>query len=216
MIHVNSILRLLVCSLRRAPCSLHSAIILHMPFTFKTLSIPGVILIEPRAFGDDRGFFMETYRYSDFASAGIKESFVQDNYSRSLTGILRGLHYQKDPNAQGKLVQCITGKDFRCGRGYQKRFSQLREMGCRGIVRRQQTDALCPAGFAHGFLVLSETADVMYKCTKEYSPADDRGIIWNDPDIGIEWPLKGPLLSGKDREHPLLKDADNNFEYPHL
>ena len=184
-----------------------------MPFTFKTLSIPGVILIEPRAFGDDRGFFMETYKYSDFASAGIKESFVQDNYSRSLTGILRGLHYQKNPNAQGKLVQCITGRIFDAAVDIRKGSPNFGKWVAAELSGDNKLMLYVPAGFAHGFLVLSETADVMYKCTKEYSPADDRGIIWNDPDIGIEWPLKEPLLSGKDREHPLLKDADNNFEY---
>lgn len=192
---------------------MRSAIILQMPFTFKTLSIPGVILIEPRAFGDDRGFFMETYKYSDFASAGIEESFVQDNYSRSLTGILRGLHYQKNPNAQGKLVQCITGRIFDAAADIRKGSPSFGKWVAAELSGDNKLMLYVPSGFAHGFLVLSETADVMYKCTKEYSPADDRGIIWNDPDIGIEWPLKEPLLSGKDREHPLLKDADNNFEY---
>ncbi len=184
-----------------------------MTFTFKKLSIPDVILIEPKLFGDDRGFFMETYKYSEFASAGIQESFVQDNYSRSSTGILRGLHYQKNPNAQGKLVRCITGKIFDAAVDIRKGSPMFGKWVAAELSGDNNLMLYVPAGFAHGFLVLSETADVMYKCTKEYSPADDRGIIWNDPDIGIEWPLKKPVLSGKDGEHPVLKDADNNFEY---
>ena len=156
---------------------------------------------------------METYKYSDFASAGIKESFVQDNYSRSLTGNPEGASLPEEPQCPGKTGAVHNRKDFRCGRGYQKRFSHFGKWVAAELSGDNKLMLYVPAGFAHGFLVLSETADVMYKCTKEYSPADDRGIIWNDPDIGIEWPLKEPLLSGKDREHPLLKDADNNFEY---
>ena len=184
-----------------------------MPFTFKKLEIPDIILIGPRAFRDDRGYFMETYKHSDFVSAGIKETFVQDNYSRSSQGVLRGLHYQKDPSGQGKLVQCITGKifdvavDIRRGSPYFGKWV--------GMELSEDTNLMLyiPAGFAHGFVVVSKMADVMYKCTREYAPADDRGIIWNDPFIGIRWPVKEPVLSGKDSEHPLLKDAENNFEY---
>jgi len=171
------------------------------------------MLIGPRAFSDDRGYFMETYKYSDFVSAGIAESFVQDNYSRSGRGVLRGLHYQKNPSGQGKLVQCITGKifdvavDIRKGSPYFGRWVGME------LSEENNLMLYIPAGFAHGFVVVSGTADVVYKCTREYAPADDRGIIWNDPVIGIRWPVNEPVLSAKDSAHPRLEDAENNFKY---
>jgi dTDP-4-dehydrorhamnose 3,5-epimerase len=185
-----------------------------MPFHFERLGIPEIILVEPEIFKDTRGFFMETYKYSDFVRADIEAHFVQDNFSRSSLGVLRGLHYQKDPEAQGKLIQCLQGKifdvavDIRKGSPTFGRWVSAELSGETGRV------LYVPPGFAHGFLVLSDTADVMYKCTRQYSPENDRGVIWNDPDVNIRWPLKNPSLSGKDSRHPLLKDADNNFEYP--
>lgn len=184
-----------------------------MPFTFHELDIPGVILIEPKRFEDSRGFFMELYRHSDFYRHGIREYFVQDNSSRSARGVLRGLHYQKTPHAQGKLVHCARGEifdvavDIRNGSPTYLRWV--------GVTLSDGNNRLLyiPPGFAHGFVVLSESADVTYKCTAEYSPADDRGIIWNDPDIGIEWPVRTPLLSEKDSRLPLIRDADNTFVY---
>ncbi len=184
-----------------------------MPFTFKKLEIPEIILIEPKIFLDGRGYFMETYKYSDFAYMGIKEHFVQDNYSQSQRGVLRGLHFQKNPNAQGKLVQCIKGKildvtvDIRKGSPTFSRWVSVE------LSEENKRMLYVPPTFAHGFIVLSETADVLYKCTKEYSPEDDRGIIWNDPDISILWPLKDPILSEKDTRLPLLKNVDSIFEY---
>jgi dTDP-4-dehydrorhamnose 3,5-epimerase len=184
-----------------------------MPFEFVPLEIPCLTLIKPRIFGDDRGFFLELYKYSDFSKAGIGEHLVQDNYSRSTKGTLRGLHYQKNPKAQGKLVSCVKGKiydvavDIRNGSPYYKKWS--------GVELTEDNKYLLyvPPGFAHGFQVISETAEVMYKCTEEYSPENDRGIIWSDPGINVVWPLKNPLLSEKDKMHPLLTDADNNFEF---
>jgi dTDP-4-dehydrorhamnose 3,5-epimerase len=182
-----------------------------MPFIFTPLEIPGVSLVEAKKFGDDRGFFMETYKHSDFANAGIREHFVQDNLSRSVRGVLRGLHYQKNPHAQGKLVRCLQGRifdaavDIRIGSATYGRWVGAELSGDNDLM------LYVPAGFAHGFLVLSETAEVMYKCTEEYAPEDDRGILWNDPEVNIAWPVTEPVLSGKDRTHPLLKDADNNF-----
>jgi len=184
-----------------------------MPFLFKNLSIPGIILIEPKKYEDDRGFFMETYKYSDFARMGIKEHFVQDNYSRSTTGVLRGLHYQKNPNAQGKLVQCAKGRIFDVAVDIRKGSPTFRQWASAELAEENKMMLYVPSGFAHGFVVLSESADVIYKCTMEYAPQDDRGIIWDDPDLGIVWPVKDPILSEKDSRHPLLKDADNNFEY---
>jgi dTDP-4-dehydrorhamnose 3,5-epimerase len=184
-----------------------------MPFTFTELSIPGVILIEPRMYRDARGFFMETYKYSDFARTGIKEHFVQDNYSRSSMGVLRGLHYQKSPNAQGKLVQCTKGKIFDVAVDIRRGSPTFRRWVSAELSDENNLMLYVPPAFAHGFLVLSGLADVLYKCTREYEPQDDRGIIWNDPDLDIEWPVKDPFLSEKDARHPLLRDADNNFEY---
>lgn len=184
-----------------------------MPFKFSRLEIPDIILVEPLSFKDNRGVFMELYKYSDFARAGIKECFLQDNYSRSVKNVLRGLHYQKYPRAQGKLVRCLKGRvfdvavDIRNGSPTYGRWV--------GVELSENNNIMLyiPPAFAHGFVVLSNLAEVLYECTEEYSPEDDRGIIWNDPDIRINWPVKKPILSEKDRRHPLLKDADNNFRY---
>jgi dTDP-4-dehydrorhamnose 3,5-epimerase len=182
-----------------------------VPFDFRRLEIPDLILIVPRVFTDSRGLFLEIYKHADFVAAGIPEHFVQDNYSRSIQGTLRGLHYQKNPKAQGKLVCCIQGTifdvavDIRAGSPHYGKWAAAELSG------EKRKMLYVPPGFAHGFQVLSETAEVMYKCTEEYSPANDRGIIWNDPDIRISWPLKNPKLSDKDEMHPLLRNADNNF-----
>ena len=184
-----------------------------MPFEFKELEMPGIIAVRPRMFEDDRGGFMEVYKHSEFARAGIHERFVQDNYSRSGKNVLRGLHYQKDTAAQGKLVWCVRGRifdvavDIRKGSPTYGRWTGLE------LSESNRTMLYIPPAFAHGFLVLGDFAEVVYKCTAEYSPENDRGIIWNDPDIAIEWPLKAPVLSEKDGRHPMLRDADNSFEY---
>ena len=178
-----------------------------MPFNFTVLEIPGVILVEPRVFGDERGFFMETYKHSDFARAGIVEHFVQDNHSRSARNVLRGLHYQKSPSEQGKLVRCLSGSifdvavDIRKGSAF---FGKWVGMELTGDNSRM---LYIPPDFAHGFLVLSDTADIVYKCTREYSPENERGIIWNDPDIDISWPADTPLVSEKDALLPALRDT---------
>lgn len=184
-----------------------------MPFEFKQLEIPGLVLVRPQVFGDDRGFFFELYKRSDFTRGGISGHLVQDNYSRSAQGVLRGLHYQKAPKAQGKLVMAMQGRifdvavDIRKGSPFYGKW-----MGVE-LSAENRSMLYVPPGFAHGFQVLSDTADVMYKCTDEYSPAEDRGILWNDPDINISWPLKDPVLSGKDKIHPILRAADNDFNY---
>lgn len=182
-----------------------------MPFEFTRLAIPDVMLIQPAIFNDERGFFLETYKYSDFARAGMPEHFVQDNYSKSKKGSLRGLHYQKNPKAQGKLVRCVRGSildiavDMRKGSPHYAQWV--------GVELSEENNALLyiPEGFAHGFQVLSEAAEVLYKCTEEYSPEHDRGVRWNDPDLHIAWPMNSPVLSEKDRGLPLLADAENNF-----
>ncbi len=184
-----------------------------MPFNFKRLSISEVILVEPEMFKDERGSFLETYKYSDFARMGIKEQFVQDNYSKSFRGVLRGLHFQKNPNAQGKLVQCVKGKIFDVAVDIRKGSPTFGH--CVSVELSEENNLMLyvPSAFAHGFVVLSETADVIYKCTREYSQKDDGGIIWNDPDININWPVKNPILSEKDKKLPALRNADINFEY---
>ena len=182
-------------------------------FEFTRLSIPDLVLIKPRIFKDDRGFFLETYKYADFANAGISEVFVQDNHSKSSEHVLRGMHYQKDPFAQGKLVKCLKGSVYDVGVDIRKGSPFYGKWV--GVELNEENNLMIyvPVGFAHGFLVLSESAEVAYKCTKEYSPEHDRGIIWNDPDIAVEWPVSEPALSGKDSGHPRLKEADNNFIY---
>lgn len=178
-----------------------------MPFEFKDLGIPGVMVVQPRVFEDERGSFMETYKRSDFAAAGIREHFVQDNHSISSKNVLRGLHYQKNPNAQGKLVRCIRGKIFDVAVDIRKGSPTFRQWVGVELSEENRLMLYIPPAFAHGFVVLGDAAEVVYKCTKEYSPADEGGIIWNDPGLNIDWPVKEPLLSGKDEKYPRLGDA---------
>jgi dTDP-4-dehydrorhamnose 3,5-epimerase len=182
-----------------------------MPFEFKKLDMPGPLLVSPHVFRDDRGFFLELYKHTDFVRGGIAEHLVQDNYSRSSKGVLRGMHYQKTPAAQGKLVMCLKGRIFDVALDIGKGSPQYGKWVSAELSDENRQMLYVPPGFAHGFQVLSDTAEVMYKCTHEYSPADDRGIIWDDPDINIAWPLRDPVLSAKDKLLPLLRDADNNF-----
>jgi len=183
-----------------------------MPFEFAKLEIPGLVIVRPKVFGDERGFFLELYKHSDFVQGGIREHLVQDNFSNSRKGVLRGLHYQKNPRAQGKLVICIKGRIYDVAADIRKGSSNYARWAGVELSEENRFMLYVPPGFAHGFQVLSDTAEVLYKCTDEYSPDNDRGIIWNDPDINIAWPLGNPVLSGKDKIHPRLRDADNNFE----
>lgn len=182
-----------------------------MPFKFMLMDIPGIVLVEPASFGDERGLFREQYKHSDFVRAGIPEHFVQDNVSRSVRNVLRGLHYQLNPKAQGKLVACLRGSIFDVAVDIRKGSPSYGRWIGRELTGENSLMLYVPAGFAHGFLTLSETAEVLYKCTEEYAPSHDRGIIWNDPQINISWGVDAPLLSDKDRVHPLLRDAENNF-----
>jgi dTDP-4-dehydrorhamnose 3,5-epimerase len=169
-------------------------------------ALPGVLVIEPRVFSDDRGFFLESYQATRYHAAGIPAAFVQDNVSRSVRGTLRGLHFQ-EPNAQGKLVQVIRGSvydvvvDVRRG---SPTFCKWIGVELSGDVPRQMW---IPPGYAHGFCVTSESADFLYKCTTPYAPDSERSIRWNDPQIGIDWPVAHPLLSKKDADAPTLADA---------
>lgn len=184
-----------------------------MRFEFINQEIPDIIIIKPKIFNDDRGFFMETYKYSEFAAFGIKENFVQDNHSKSTKGVLRGLHYQKNPKAQGKLIRCTKGKVFDIGVDIRKNSPDFGKST--GVILSEENKNMLyiPAGFAHGFLVISDVAELQYKTTEEYSTENERGIIWNDPDLNINWGIDNPVISEKDKKLPYLKDADINFVY---
>jgi dTDP-4-dehydrorhamnose 3,5-epimerase len=169
------------------------------------------MLIEPPVFSDDRGFFLETYKRSAFVKAGIVENFVQISHSKSSRRVLRGLHYQKYPHAQAKLVRVLVGEiydvvvDLRRGAPTYGRW--LAEV----ISAEEKKMIYVPEGFAHGFCVLSDEAEVLYTTSSEYAPKLESGIIWNDPDLRIEWPINQPVLSERDSRWPCLRNADNNF-----
>lgn len=173
-----------------------------MPFRFKELEIPGIILIEPEVFHDDRGFFLETYHEKSFSQFGITDRFVQENHSKSNKGTLRGLHYQIDPFAQGKLVRVIRGEIFDVAVDIRNDSPYFGRWLAETLSEENKRIIYIPPGFAHGFCVLSVTAEVVYMSTNVYSPQHERGIIWNDPDLGIEWPFEDPVLSLKDRRLP--------------
>ncbi len=186
-----------------------------MAFAFKKLDIPEVILVEIQSFLDDRGFFLEIFKESTFISNGIDTKFVQDNFSHSVKGVLRGLHYQKNPKAQSKLVTVLRGDIFDVAVDIRKDSPTYGNWVGETLSENNHNLLYIPEGFAHGFCVLSESADVLYKVNQEYSPENERGIIWNDPQIDITWPIDKPILHQKDSKLPLLKNADNNFIYSH-
>lgn len=169
-------------------------------------SLPGVVVIEPRVFADERGFFMETYHSARFASHGIDAVFVQDNHSRSIRGVLRGLHYQ-EPNAQGKLVRCTRGALFDVAVDIRVGSPHFGKWVSTELTEDNQRMLWVPAGFAHGFCAMTDIADLVYKCTALYEAPNDRSILWNDPDLAIAWPVDHPTLSPKDAAAPRLKDA---------
>jgi dTDP-4-dehydrorhamnose 3,5-epimerase len=170
--------------------------------------LPGVQLIEPKVFGDDRGFFLESWNAAAFAAAGLDLSFVQDNHSRSARGVLRGLHYQiVEP--QGKLVRVVSGAVFDVAVDIRRSSPHFGRWTGAELSADNKRMLWVPPGFAHGFIVLSETADFLYKCTTLYAPAHERSIAWDDPAIGVDWPLDGaPTLSAKDAGAPRLADAE--------
>lgn len=171
-------------------------------------SLPGVKLIAPKVFGDDRGFFLESWNAAVFATAGIDVPFVQDNHSRSARGVLRGLHYQiVEP--QGKLVRVVSGAVFDVAVDIRRSSPHFGQWTGAELSAENKQMLWVPPGFAHGFVVLSETADFLYKCTTLYAPAHERGLAWDDPAIGIDWRLDGtPTLSAKDMVAPRLADAE--------
>jgi len=170
--------------------------------------LPGVLLIEPRVFGDARGFFLESWNRKTFAECGLELDFVQDNHSRSSRGVLRGLHYQLNI-PQGKLVRVTSGAVFDVAVDLRRASPHFGQWTGVELSAENHRMLWIPPGFAHGFLVRSDTADFLYKTTALYAPQWDRGVRWDDPEIGIKWPLEGPpALSDKDRALPLLKDAE--------
>ena len=183
---------------------------------FTALAIPEVLLIEPKVFGDARGFFLESFRQDLFDQAtGGHYEFIQDNHSRSSKGVLRGLHYQLPPHAQGKLVRVTSGAVFDVAVDIRRDSETFGQCVGAELTAENHRQLWVPPGFAHGFLVLSETADFVYKTTAYYAPESDRGMRWNDADIGIDWPkLDVELsLSEKDLKQPLFKQAEV-FEAP--
>jgi dTDP-4-dehydrorhamnose 3,5-epimerase len=169
-------------------------------------SLPGVLIIEPKMFGDQRGFFMELFQAQRYRDAGIASPFVQDNFSRSVKGTLRGLHFQK-PKAQGKLVQVFAGAVFDVAVDVRRGSPTFGKWFGTELSAENRRQLWVPAGFAHGFCVLSDSADFHYKCTELYAPEAERSISWNDPALGIDWPIVEPRLSAKDAAAPLLADA---------
>ena len=184
-----------------------------MPFTFKRLSIPDVILVEPSSFSDDRGFFFESFKESDFFSNGIDKNFVQDNFSHSVNGVIRGLHFQKAPKAQAKLVTVLKGKIFDVAVDIRKNSPTYGKWVSEILSDDTHNLLYVPEGFAHGFCVISDEADVLYKVSNEYSQEHERSIIWNDPKLNIQWPITKPIISNKDNKLSLLENLDNDFVY---
>jgi dTDP-4-dehydrorhamnose 3,5-epimerase len=182
-----------------------------MPFRFNPTDISGVIVIDPPVFPDDRGFFMESYKRSEFAAGGINETFVQCNQSKSARGILRGLHYQKNPKAQAKLVRALSGEIYDVAVDLRKGSSTYGKWTTVILSAENKKMLFVPVGFAHGLCVTSADAEMLYMTTEEYAPDLEAGVLWDDPDLAIEWPVANPVLSARDRAWPRLRDADNTF-----
>ena len=184
-----------------------------MPFEFEKVSvIPDLVIIKPRIFTDERGWFLESFKAREFSKYGISENFVQDNHSRNTQkGIIRGLHFQLNPHAQGKLVRCVSGKVFDVALDIRKKSPTYGtwfgvELSCENHMM-----LWIPPGFAHGYCTLTEISEVFYKQTQEYNAQAERVIQWNDPRIGIKWNISHPIISEKDKIAPLLAQVENNF-----
>ncbi len=175
--------------------------------TFRPLDLPGVVLVEPRVFGDERGFFLETYHRQRYADGGIDVEFVQDNHSRSIGPILRGLHAQRR-NPQGKLVRCVEGSIWDVAVDARPGSPTFGRWVAEELSAANYRQLYVPPGFLHGFCVLTSPAQVEYKCTALYDPSDEIGVIWNDPDLAIAWPVARPTLSTKDAALPTLRQIE--------
>jgi len=175
-----------------------------MPFTFEETEIKGVILVTPRVFQDDRGFFLETFKSSDFYAAGIQENFTQDNQSLSTKNVLRGIHFQSHPRPQGKLVRCVRGSIFDVAVDLNPTSPTFKKWVGVELSEDNKQMLYIPPGFGHGFSTLTETAEINYKCTAEYNFDLDGGIAWNDEELDIDWKIENPLISEKDEKLPTL------------
>jgi dTDP-4-dehydrorhamnose 3,5-epimerase len=182
-----------------------------MSFNFKKLDIPDVILVEPISFNDDRGYFFENYNEFNFNENGIKTKFIQDNLSYSKKNVLRGLHFQKPPKAQVKLVSVLKGEIFDVAVDLRKNSPTYMQWTSEILSEINHRSLYIPEGFAHGFYVLSDTAYVLYKVNSNYYPELDSGIIWNDSELNISWPTSDPILSIKDQNLLSLKNQDYDF-----
>ena len=179
-----------------------------MPFQFKEYKLSGVMLVVPKVFNDTRGFFLEGYKKSDFIKNGIDVEFNQDNHSKSVKGVLRGLHYQAEPKGQAKLIRCIQGAIYDVVVDIRKTSPTFGRWIGEFLNEDNKYMLYVPTGFAHGFLTLSNEAQILYKASGEYSKEHDRGIRWNDSDINIDWGIDfEPILSEKDKNQPFLKDV---------
>jgi dTDP-4-dehydrorhamnose 3,5-epimerase len=173
------------------------------------LSIPGILLLTPKPFADARGVFYESYNQKQFSAlVGTDDTFVQDNHSKSAKGVLRGLHYQLPPHGQGKLVRVLNGAIFDVVVDLRRHSPTFGAWAGTHLTAENKQQLWMPAGFAHGFLVLEENTEVLYKTTDYYAPAAERSIRWDDPAIGIQWPFAPDLLADKDKNAPLLAQAD--------
>jgi len=185
-------------------------------FKFTKVTIPGILIIEPHPFEDARGFFMETYNRSEFGNNGFHEEFVQDNHSSSKKGVVRGLHYQMNPHPMGKLVKCAKGRIFDVGVDIRKGSPTFGKWYGEVLSEENKKMLYFPPGFAHGFLSLEDGTEVLYKCTGLFDGPSERGILWNDPEIDIKWPLDNvgsPIISEKDQKNPRIRDAESNFNF---
>ncbi|RZD45450.1 MAG: dTDP-4-dehydrorhamnose 3,5-epimerase [Thaumarchaeota archaeon] len=184
-----------------------------MSFIFNKLAIPNVVSITPKIFNDDRGYFFENFHDSIFTQNNIDEKIIQENFSFSKKNVLRGLHFQKPPKSQAKLVSVISGEIFDVAVDLRKTSSTFGQWVGEILSKENHKSLFIPSGFAHGFCVLSQSASVLYKINQEYSPEHESGIIWNDPDLNISWPITNPFLSKKDQNLPLLKNQEDIFEF---
>ena len=176
-----------------------------MSFSFSSLGIPDVMLVIPKYYSDERGYFLESFKESEFSANKINAKFVQDNVSFSTKGVLRGLHYQQKPKEQAKLISVISGEIFDVAVDIRKDSTTYGKWVSQILSEKNHKMLYIPEGFAHGFCTLSDTANVFYKVTNEYSPENERGIIWNDPNVSISWPIENLIISEKDKKLPILQ-----------
>ena len=182
-----------------------------MSFIFKQLKIPHVISITPHLFNDERGYFFENFNHFAFKQDNIDLNFIQENFSKSKKNVIRGLHFQKNPKAQAKLVTAVSGEIFDVAVDLRKNSPTFGKWVSEILSEINHKSLYIPEGFAHGFCVLSESATVMYKINQEYSPDHEQGIIWNDPDIDISWPISESIISEKDQNLPLFRNQTYDF-----